>query len=83
MAGVYVRSFVLSAPHKAVQDLESDVMVGQIVCVAAGVSFYYAKKQMDSRRREQHKKGTRPTEKLERGSFRLLPTTVPCHRFGI
>ncbi|KIR55816.1 hypothetical protein I315_01698 [Cryptococcus gattii Ru294] len=32
--------------------------------VAAGVSFYYAKKEIDSRRKEAQIKGTRPMEKL-------------------
>ncbi|RSH87352.1 hypothetical protein EHS25_003261 [Saitozyma podzolica] len=32
--------------------------------VAAGVSFYYAKKEIDARRRDQQLRGARPTEKL-------------------
>ncbi|KZT23737.1 hypothetical protein NEOLEDRAFT_1179949 [Neolentinus lepideus HHB14362 ss-1] len=33
--------------------------------LAAGVSFYYAKKNIDERRREQAAEGARPTEKLD------------------
>jgi hypothetical protein len=35
-----------------------------VLIVAAGVSFYYAKKEIDVRRRDQQLRGARPTEKL-------------------
>ncbi|WVN88261.1 uncharacterized protein L203_103462 [Cryptococcus depauperatus CBS 7841] len=35
-----------------------------VLVVAAGVSFYYAKKQIDGRRREAQGMGQRPLEKL-------------------
>ncbi|KAL4248556.1 hypothetical protein ABKN59_007844, partial [Abortiporus biennis] len=45
--------------------VKSTVLGWGSLIAAAGFSFYFAKKNIDERRRQQYATGTRPTEKLD------------------